>query len=189
MCRIITPVGGFTPYWLDTAASDLSGPAPSDWSKVATTSPVGFHSNIKLSSTVAKNATERGYMFTASGVPGASGANGDYQGILRVDVTSSDIRLSMQVHRVNASGTIQASSATTAEQVANAGVQLHTLASVNLGTWNAGDRIRVDIIIRNVSNSASRTVTFHLGKRILDVVIPGNISMQDQVDVLSSVVT
>jgi len=171
MCRLITPVASFTPYWLDLAASDLTRPAPSDWSKLATTSPVEWTGTVppdqSLSCSIVKNSTEREYMFTATGVPGVNGANGDYQLILRMLVGNSNVKLSFQVHRVNSSGTVQASSSTTAEQLSSAGpILLFSLASVNLGTWAAGDRIRVDIIAHNIKTSGSAiTITFALGRR------------------------
>jgi len=171
MCRLITPVASFTPYWLDLAASDLTGPAPSDWSKVGTTSPVEWTGTVppdqSLSCSIAKNSTEREYMFTASGVPGTNGASGDYQLVLRLLTGDANVKLSFQVHRVNSSGVVQSSSSTTAEQVSSsASVLLFSLASVNLGTWAAGDRLRADIIAHNIKTTGgSITITFALGRR------------------------
>src|SRR3972149_4114030 len=136
MCRLITPVASFTPYWLDLAASDLTGPAPSDWSKVATTSPVEWTGAVppdqSLSCSINKNPTEREYMFTAAGVPGTNGADGDYQLVLRMVTGNANVKVAVQVHRVNSSGVVQASSSTTAEQVASsAPLLLFSLASVS----------------------------------------------------------
>src|SRR3990172_67306 len=171
MCRLITPVASFTPYWLDLAASDLTGPAPSDWSKVATTSPVEWTGTVppdqSLSCSITKNSTEREYMFTAAGVPGSNGANGDYQLVLRIATGDANVKLAFQVHRVNSSGVIQASSSTTAEQLSSAApVLLFSLTSVNLGTWAAGDRLRADIIAHNTKTSGGAiSVSFALGRR------------------------
>lgn len=183
MCRLVTQINTFTAYWLDAAASNLTGPAPSDWSKVGTITPVPLGPT--LGYTVSGNTTERGYMFSASGVPGTAGVGGTWQLILRLAAANSSVRLSGQVHRVNSSGVIQASSAATAEQTVVAGVMVFNINATGLGTWAAGDRIRCDIIVRNTSGS-SKSITFTLGQRVRDVIFSDDLDMVDSMDVLSS---
>lgn len=190
MCRVTTPENGFSAYWLDLANSDLAGPSPSDWSKVATASPVEWTGAPEmddfLSCTVPKNTTERQFMFTPSGVPGTNGTSGDYGLVLRISAGQSDIKISFQVHRVNSSGTVQASSSTTSEQAAGVGVQTHMLTGVDLGTWNTGDRLRVDIITRNAKTSGGQiTTTFWLGRRQTQTTFHQHNS-SDELHVLSS---
>lgn len=193
MCRLITPINTFTAYWLSLTASDLTGPNPSDWSKASTSSPVGWDGSTTLSCSVTKNSTERNYMFTPAGVPGTSGATGDYHLFLRIATGDSNIRVSFQLHRVNSSGTVQSSSSTTAEQTPTSSAMMQfSLTGVNLGTWNAGDRLRVDIIVRNTATSGSaKTITLDLGRRDL---VNGSghelaFNSSDAPSVLSSVVT
>jgi len=67
-----------------------------------------------------------------------------------VTVANSLVFVSVQIHRINSTGTIQTSSTTTAEQqISSTGKKTFTLSSANLGTFTSTDRLRVDYKIRN----------------------------------------
>jgi hypothetical protein len=56
----------------------------------------------------------------------------------------------MVLARVDAAGVVQATSALPAEQQMNSGgLKTFAFAGLNLGTWNAGDRLRVEYRLRN----------------------------------------
>ena len=142
-----------TTYALNSTNSDLTV-AGADFNKEID----AYTGDISFPVSVAASATEYSYGFTKAGVPGAAGVTGDY--IVDISIPSSgtnvNIQLSAAVARVNAAGTQQAMSAFATEQSAQfAGKKEFTFTGVNgnLGTWSAGDRLRVSYRFRNTAAS------------------------------------
>jgi hypothetical protein len=133
-------------YYLSSTNSDLTGGI--DFNKHLT-------SNIATASTISPSsgfrATEISSAYTQILHPGSAGTvTGDYTVTIDVTVANSNAFVSVQIHRINSTGTIQTSSATNAEeQISSTGKKTFTLSSVDLGTFASTDRLRVDYIIRN----------------------------------------
>src|SRR3989449_5151339 len=110
-----------------------------------------YTGDISIPVSVAANATEYSYGFTKVGVPGAAGVTGDY--IVRFTVTSaganSNIWLSAAVDRVNSAGVMQNTSGFPTELQGTSGSKDFTFTGPSLGTWSAGDRLRVSYRFRN----------------------------------------
>ena len=142
-------------YYLSSTNSDLTGGI--DFNKHLT-------SNIATASTIspasAASATEISRAYTQILHPGSAGTvTGNYTVTIDVTVANSNIFVSVQIHRINSTGTIQTSSTATAEQqILSTGQKTFTLSSVNLGTFTSTDRLRVDYRVRN-SAMGSQSIT------------------------------
>jgi hypothetical protein len=113
--------------------------------------------------TVANNTTVVARAFTAAGVPSAEGVTGNYTVEQETLVGNNNIALSVMLHRVNSSGTVQTSSAQSAEQTATAGTKTFSYTSLSLGTWAAGDRLRIDFYYRNTAHGSQDFTVTHGG--------------------------
>jgi adhesin HecA-like repeat protein len=158
-------------YTLSGDNSDLSGGA--DFNKALVESGA---TNTTVSFSIATNSTETSYGFTPSGNPGADGATGNYTILARITTGNNNGRLSISLSRVNSSGTVQSTSSATSEQTTSAGTQTHTLTSVNLGTWAAGDRLRVNYIFRNANTMSAQTVAIGTGTSNDTVDVPWDLA-------------
>lgn len=144
-------------YYLSSTNSDLTGGI--DFNKHLT-------SNIATPSTIspasAASATEISRAYTQILHPGSAGnVTGDYTVTIDVTVANSNVFVSVQIHRINSTGTTQTSSTTTAEQqISSTGKKTFTFShpSVNLGTFTSTDRMRVDYIVRN-STMGNQSIT------------------------------
>lgn len=122
---------------------------------------------------VGGNPTDYGSAFTASGVPGTDGATGDYTVEMNVTTANSDVEISVQLHRVNSSGTVQTSSSVSATQSgATTGVKTFTFTNQSLGTWASGDRLRVDYIGNRVTGHGTQQVVIGTQSTNAEVVTP-----------------
>jgi hypothetical protein len=149
-----TGKGGYT---LRPTDSDLTGGA--DFSKDLKVGPVEREG---LAVTIAASATETSYGFSAAGLPGTGGDNGTYTITVNVLVANANIALDVKVRRVNSAGVVQATSALAGSQTLSApGVKTYSI-NTSLGTWAAGDRLRVDYEFTNAAGS-SQAVTIELG--------------------------
>jgi hypothetical protein len=134
-----------TTYVLRAANSDLSGGA--DFSKRL---QVGTETAGSITISVAGNATEDSFGFTDTGHPDDDGVTGDYT--VEVSVLGlglATINLSVAVARINSAGVQQTISAFAAEQAGTPGVKTFAFTAINLGTWAAGDRLKVVYRFRN----------------------------------------
>jgi hypothetical protein len=139
-------------YYLKGTDSDLTGGA--DFSK-ALEETTGTLASQSIS--IAANATEVSRAFTPSGEPGVSGVTGDYVVNVALSVSNMSVLLAVQLHRVNSAGTIQNSSSISAEQTTAATLQF-SFPAQGLGTWAAGDRLRVDYRFRNSNTMSAQSV-------------------------------
>ena len=160
-----------TTYVLRDVASDLTGGA--DFSNSLTVATAGSAS---IALTILNLATETSFAWTPVGEPGAAGVTGDYSVEVRVVTANADLNLSIQLRRVNSAGTVQASSSATAEQTMSAtGVLTFTFTALDLGTWAAGDRLRVDYIFRDTSVHANESAAIGANTTNEEVVTPWTI--------------
>lgn len=153
---------GTTTYQLSNTASDLTGATLNK--RLEATGASGSWSGQSLD----KNDTGLtsivdGSFFTLSGVPGTSGNNssGKYANV-SLDITSGNslFRYSVRLIRVNSSGVVQAWGPLSAESTAGTSAIYTFQASFNgLGTWASGDRLRLDVRIRNNSTTSAQSAT------------------------------
>jgi hypothetical protein len=101
--------------------------------------------------------------FTDVGVPGTAGVTGTYTVEQETLVGNTNVVLAVTLHRVNSAGTIQTSSALSAEQTATAGTKTFTFTNLSLGTWAAGDRLRIDYRYRNAAHGSQNFTVTHGG--------------------------
>src|SRR5436853_6229957 len=162
MLAVISWTGG-SAYTLTTPAnyamnmtnSDLTGGA--DFNKELDV----YTGDISIPVSIAGNATEYSYGFTKVGVPGAAGVAGTY--LVRVSVPSaganSSVYLSASVDRVNSAGVMQNTSGCPTELSGPPGSKEFTITNPVLGTWSAGDRLRISYRFHNtVGTTQSITV-------------------------------
>ena len=85
--------------------------------------------------------------------PGASGVTGDFSVVLNVSVAASGTTAAVRLSRINATGTIQTSSAYSAEiSTATTGDKTFaTFTAQSLGTWGATDRLAIEIRVTNTN--------------------------------------
>jgi len=151
--------------------STASGmPTGADFTRLLDVTPAGAGSIVV---TIASGTTEVSYGYTPVGNPGTNGATGDYTVEINVTVKNGKIDGSVQVHRVNSSGAVQSSSSVTSAQTLSV-VQVYTfnLNSVDLGTWAAGDRLRVDYRFTETGGHGDQDVTIGTGTTSEEVVAP-----------------
>lgn len=154
-------------FYLGSTASDLTGGA--DWNRYLeqTTETAGT-----VNAPVAAGATEVQYGFTRAGVPSGGIVPGDFTVELENTQASTARHASIQLHRVDSSGVVQASSSISAEQTLSpTGVKTFSFTGVDLGTWSSGDRLRVDYRFRNSGGLAS-TFIIRTGTTDTEVVTP-----------------
>ena len=156
-----------TTYILRDTNSDLGGGA--DFSKQLLKQTA---TGSTLQVTVAPSATELSYGFTEPDDPSTAGVTGNYTVEVNVTSGSTDIQLSIQLRRIDSAGAVQSSSPISSEQTGSAGVKTFSLTDVNLGTWQAGDRLRVDYRFRNTNTHSNRSVTIQFNTTDCEVVAP-----------------
>lgn len=140
-----------TRHFLSSVNSDLTGGA--DWNRYVRYNTSGAASTVSASVAVSATEIQRG--FTEPLHPGTKASvTGNYTVKVKITTGSALASMSIQLHRVNSSGIIAASSATTATQSAGAGTKTFSLTSVNLGTFGETDRLRVDYRMIGVAMGA-----------------------------------
>lgn len=148
-------------YTLSATVSDFSGGA--DFTKKLLTAS---ESQSTVSVTVAPNATETSYAFTEPGYPGAGGTStGTFTCDVFVATAASQVTVRPNLTRVNSAGVaqggvIQPSQA--AASCSSTGSKSFTWVNPALGTWNAGDRLRVGYTFASSTNQ-SRTLAIRTG--------------------------
>jgi hypothetical protein len=169
-----------TSYFLSSTDSDLIGGG--DFTKLLDDTAAARST---LAFTVANEATETSHGVTDVGVPSADGGSGSQSWTVKVDVDvgSTSIFCSVRVTRINAAGSQQAISAATAEQQCTAGVKTFTLSLVDLGTWAAGDRLRVLYLFRSSNaHGGAAGITIGLNTADSEVTAPWTIVTSSEVD-------
>jgi hypothetical protein len=142
-------------YQLSNSSSDLTG---SSLNKVLASS--GATAGTWTGQSLGANAQVIGSFFTPSGSPSGPTTLSSLRVKLNVTTGNTNLRYSAQAIRVNASGVVQASgawSADTADGVA--GIKTLLLPVGGLGTFAAGDRLRLDTRVVNISASTAQSCT------------------------------
>lgn len=165
-------------FYFSSTDSDLTGGA--DFNAVLTTSP-GTGSSATVS--VANSSTETSYGYTPSGVPGTNGAAGNYTVEVNVTAANANITINTAVARVNSSGVVQSGPVNSnggAQSAGATGVKTFSFTSPNLGTWSAGDRLRVSYIFTSTqSHGGAAAVDIERNTTSVEVVTPFTPSQQD----------
>jgi hypothetical protein len=149
-------------YYLTNTASDLSTPTGVHWNNALNETAPGA-SNI--SNTVSNTGTPPNdveYAYTPSGDPGTDGSTGTYTVTVVPNTTDADALLFIQLHRINSAGTVQQSSTLSAGQTMTA-TRTYTFSSLDLGTWAAGDRLRVDFSQEGTGAHGNATFDYAIG--------------------------
>lgn len=165
-----------TTYYLTNTNSDLSGGDDFNFKILPDTAATATNTI-----SVAASATETSYGFTEANVPSDAGVTGNYSVKLDITTGSNAMQISIAVARINSSGTVQQESSYTAEQTGSAGVKTFTLTSINLGTWNSGDRLRVNYRFRNTGTHTAATNVIRFNGADTEVVAPWTIAEAFQV--------
>lgn len=154
---------GTTTYFFSNTASDLtgatvnkqlvtSGAASGTWAPTCTA----------IDGDVADSVIDASF-FVPSGIPGTAGsANSGKYSTVSISITTgnTNLRYAARLVRVNSSGVAQAWGPLSAETSSGATATYTFNASwFGLGTWASGDRLRLDIRVRNTVNTASQTFT------------------------------
>lgn len=143
-------------YYLSSTDSDLSGGA--DFNKALLTTASASSVAVSCLSGI----TEDHYGFTAASEPGSRGATGNYTVSLDLSAGNADFTVSAFVARINSSGVVQTGPTQVGTGVSGtAGIKTFGPTSVNLGTWSAGDRLRVTYRFANGA-MATRNATVTL---------------------------
>lgn len=133
---------------------------------------------------VKKNTTEFAASATNANMPSTNGSTGNYTIEVNVTQANSSLYLSVQVHRINSTGTIQTSSSTSSEQqLSSTGVKTFTFTSLDLGTWASGDRFLVYYNLRNADTKNAQATYFGTGTTSEEHVTPWTIATNSQIDV------
>lgn len=160
-----------TTYYLENVTSDLTTPTGAHWNLVLNqTAPATSN----ISNTVSNTGTppdDIEYAYTPAADPGAAGVTGTYTVEVVVNTTDADSDLAVQLHRINSSGTVQNSSSLSAKQTLTAD-RTFTFASLNLGTWAAGDRLRVDFSQEGTGAHGNATFDYAIGSAGTRIVCP-----------------
>jgi hypothetical protein len=156
-------------YFLTNTSSDLGGGSPFNNTLEYYLSGSSSSQTISLGN----GASTTAYGYTLAAEPGVAGGTGDYEVTINVSSSNNSIFARVSVTRVNSSGTAQSTSSETAEQAVNStGVITFNLSSVNLGTFAAGDRLRVNYIFRNSAAHSSNSCGILLNDDTVYVTAP-----------------
>lgn len=147
-------------YSLTNTNSDLSLPGD-NFDKEMSRSPAAAST---LAVTVATNTTETDAGYSPSADPGTDGGTGaqNYTVTAEINTGNNDLQLSVQLARVNSSGVQQSASGFSSEQQATAGAKTFTFNSLDLGTWAAGDRLRLELRLRDTSVHGNENLTYDI---------------------------
>lgn len=116
--------------------------------------------------------SEDSFGSTEPGEPGVTGQTGDYSVTLNVTTGNTNLQLSIQLSRIDSVYNIMGTSAFSLEQTCSAGVKTFNFPAISLGTWAAGDRLRVVYRFRNTSAMMSQSCTVELNTASSIVVVP-----------------
>jgi hypothetical protein len=156
-----------TVYFLSNTDSDQTGGLDFNKALVSSSPAIGT-----ISFSVNTNTTETSFAWTPAGLPGLLGITGSYTVRVVVSTANNNGRLAISLSRVNSAGVVQTTSTATAEQTTSAGTLTFSLGSVNLGTWAAGDRLRVNYVFRNASTMTAITLAINADGLNTDVDVP-----------------
>lgn len=160
-------------YVLKATASDLTA-SPAGAFNVEASEGAATASTLSSGSLAAATSAD-GHAFTVAGNPAASGTStGAFTVLVEVTTGQTDFTIQVQLARVNSGGTEQAASGFTATQAATAGTKTFSggvLTNPGLGTWAAGDRLRVDIrFVRAAGGHGNTAVIIGTGSATADTI-------------------
>ena len=131
-----------TNYYLTTTASDLSVPGDNFDNEISESVP----GTTTLAVQIAKSKSESDHGYSVAGNPGADGTSGDFTVTVEINTGVGTTTLDIALARINSGGTVQSGpvSSDGGSQAASAGTKTYSFTAPALGTWAAGDRLRVD---------------------------------------------
>lgn len=135
--------------YLTSTSGGPGTPTAAHWSNTLDASAPGASNISNNVSNTGTPPAEIDYAYYAAGA-GVIGT-GTFTVEVVFNTTDADLGVVIQLHRVNSSGTVQSSHTASSEQ-SGAADRTFTFTSVDLGTWAAGDYLRVDF--QQVGNGA-----------------------------------
>lgn len=163
-----------TLYVLSATGSDLAGTSGGAEAFAQDLPVSGATVGSVTSGALGAAATSDGYAWTPAGDPGASGTStGSFTAKANITTGASDMTIAAFLAHVDSAGTVQGSEAQASQGAvtATAGIKSFTWASPALGTWAAGDRLRVRFrFTRNAGVHGTATVTLDTGDGANDTV-------------------
>lgn len=169
-----------TTYYLSSTTSDLTGPTENqapDSNRYILAS-TGTLASVTLNLATTGTGQQTDWFFTQSGVPGTAGGvqtSADYTVEINVTSGSTVTDMAVKVARINSSGTVQAESAFTANQLASpTGVKTFNITGANLGTFASGDRVRLGLrsTIPTGGGSMGQNITLGLNTTDSEFIAP-----------------
>src|SRR5215216_1605634 len=149
-------------YQLSDTASDLTG-ATVNKKLVSTGAVAGTWAGQSLGGNNGNiSSIADASFFTEAGTPDTGGPSSTTKVPVSLDITTgnANFRYAARATRVNSSGVVQAYGALSAESTSGAtGVYTVDCYTTGLGTWASGDRLRIDVRIRNNSTSTAQSAT------------------------------
>ena len=170
-----------TTYYLTLTASDLSVPGRNFDNTLEMVAP-GAATLQTLK--VANGGTDTDYGFTEPANPGEDGTSGDFTVVVEVNVGDSLMDYDTAVSRVDSGGAVQGGPVTSdgGVQVATAGTLTYAFTAPSLGTWVAGDRLRVTFtMISNATMGGGIRMTHDIGSAGTRVVAPWDVVVDEGV--------
>lgn len=162
-------------YVLGNTPSGVIVPPGGDFNRLLDASESTPPGSIGPFSVAGGGAPEDSFAFTPGGAPGTNGRGGNYAVMLNItNNVSSSVKVSIKVERVNSDGSSKTpvvESAFTAERNAQQGIMIFPLYDINLGQWEAGDRLKVVYRFRN-TGVPPRDVTLETGRLNERVSVP-----------------
>ena len=154
-------------YYASNTTSDLAGGGDFDFEFLHDASAA----NTANVWTIGKTSTAAFDIFTESGDPSDQGdATGSWSFELNVVTGDAGIAANVYIYRVNSGGTVQAGPIESSETdggtvTLTSGVQTFTWSSPALGTFQAGDRVRVRV---SGTNGGHQNIDITLGWNTTD---------------------
>jgi hypothetical protein len=115
---------------------------------------------------VGTSTTVYSSFFSPSGDPGVGGLTGLFYIAVDITVGNTNALYNVVLNRVNSSGVVQTTATGTETTVGTSGTYFFKFAGQSLGTWASGDRLRIDVKIRNSSSMTAISaggVTYNYG--------------------------
>lgn len=162
-----------TTYILNSSATNGITPPTSEFTTTRDILTTTTTAVLVATSQPTTGATEIGYAYTLANVPGASGNAGTWTVEVNVTTLFATSMIAVQIHRVNSTGVVQASSVTTAEQAgATTGVKTFSVDASGIGVFGATDRVRVDYRFRNTSTMTAGGPTIQFNTTSNRIIMP-----------------
>lgn len=156
-------------YFITDNVSDLSGGADFN-----ATLDYNYGTAAAQSVSIAAAVTETSYCFSRPLHPGTRGSvTGNYTVSVFCSTANNNITGTATLRRINSAGTVQTSSATSSSVAFDTtGAKIFSFTSLNLGTFTATDRLRLDLAFTNAAAHSASSFGIRFNDSNSSVVTP-----------------